>query len=304
MRRMGGLINFLPFTYICIFFASLAITGFPFLTGFYSKDLLLELINTRYVIDSDFIYFLSISAAFFTALYSIRMIIYVFGTKNVNLYKTYLLNLKENGFYMSIVMFLLTILTIFIGYIFSDIVSGFGTYIWGPSIFVKIDHFNYIEPEFLNPIIKNLPFLLTLVSLFTFFFFEFIYRKCLKIEKINYVSYKLLSYLYRFFYPAGFFNFIYNNFFLIIYNFSYNYSTKIIDKGFLEIFGPYGIYNFFFLLSNKMKKLTPFVIFQNIFLIFSYIFLILLIINFSTNFPIIFIFFTLLIFYFEWINVK
>ena len=87
---MGGLINFLPFTYICIFFASLAITGFPFLTGFYSKDLLLELINTRYVIDSDFIYFLSISAAFFTALYSIRMIIYVFGTKNVNLYKTYL----------------------------------------------------------------------------------------------------------------------------------------------------------------------------------------------------------------------
>jgi len=42
MRRMGGLINFLPFTYICILFGSLAIMGFPFLTGFYSKDLILE----------------------------------------------------------------------------------------------------------------------------------------------------------------------------------------------------------------------------------------------------------------------
>jgi NADH-ubiquinone oxidoreductase chain 5 len=78
MRRMGGLRNFIPFTYICMLIASLAITGFPFLTGFYSKDLLLELVYVRYIIDSSFIYFLSISSALFTSIYSLKIILFVF----------------------------------------------------------------------------------------------------------------------------------------------------------------------------------------------------------------------------------
>lgn len=48
---MGGLSKLLPFTYICILIGSMAIMGFPFLAGFYSKDLLLELVNVRYIID-------------------------------------------------------------------------------------------------------------------------------------------------------------------------------------------------------------------------------------------------------------
>jgi NADH-ubiquinone oxidoreductase chain 5 len=42
MRRMGGLLNLLPLSYSSIFVASLAITGFPYLTGFFSKDIILE----------------------------------------------------------------------------------------------------------------------------------------------------------------------------------------------------------------------------------------------------------------------
>jgi NADH:ubiquinone oxidoreductase subunit 5 (subunit L)/multisubunit Na+/H+ antiporter MnhA subunit len=42
MRKMGALIYKMPFTYISILIGSLAILGFPFLTGFYSKDILLE----------------------------------------------------------------------------------------------------------------------------------------------------------------------------------------------------------------------------------------------------------------------
>jgi NADH:ubiquinone oxidoreductase subunit 5 (subunit L)/multisubunit Na+/H+ antiporter MnhA subunit len=43
MRRMGGLARVLPLTYVVMLIGSVALMGFPFLTGFYSKDFILEL---------------------------------------------------------------------------------------------------------------------------------------------------------------------------------------------------------------------------------------------------------------------
>jgi len=111
MRRMGGFVNFLPFTYFAIFLGSLAIMGFPFLTGFYSKDLVLELVYSRYVIDSSFIHLAGISAAFFTAVYSIRLLLFVFFLKT-NAFRNFFVS-HESSALMSISMFCLTIFSIF-----------------------------------------------------------------------------------------------------------------------------------------------------------------------------------------------
>lgn len=122
MRKFGGLVNFLPFTYLCILVGSLAIMGFPFLTGFYSKDLVLELTYSRYVIDCSFIYFLGVGAAFFTAVYSIRLILFVFFFKS-NSFRRFF-DLHESSGFMLISMFILLLFSIFIGYLFSDICVG------------------------------------------------------------------------------------------------------------------------------------------------------------------------------------
>jgi NADH:ubiquinone oxidoreductase subunit 5 (subunit L)/multisubunit Na+/H+ antiporter MnhA subunit len=48
LRKMGGLIRVFPLTYVMIFIGSIALMGFPFLTGFYSKDAILEVAVSRY----------------------------------------------------------------------------------------------------------------------------------------------------------------------------------------------------------------------------------------------------------------
>lgn len=70
LRKMGGLIKFFPISYIMVLVGSLALTGIPFLTGFYSKDTILEVALSRYSLIGNFAYFFGCSAAFFTSFYS------------------------------------------------------------------------------------------------------------------------------------------------------------------------------------------------------------------------------------------
>jgi NADH-ubiquinone oxidoreductase chain 5 len=78
IRKMGSLLRHFNFLYLAIIIGSLAIMGFPFLSGFYSKDLILELIYSRYLCDSFFIYYIAIISSIFTSIYSIKIFYFLF----------------------------------------------------------------------------------------------------------------------------------------------------------------------------------------------------------------------------------
>jgi NADH-ubiquinone oxidoreductase chain 5 len=75
MRKMGGLVLLLPKTYSFILLGSLSLMAFTFLTGFYSKDYLLEMALVPRNATTTIAYILALVAAVLTATYSARLMI-------------------------------------------------------------------------------------------------------------------------------------------------------------------------------------------------------------------------------------
>ncbi len=261
MRKMGGLIKVVPITYMMIIIGSLALMGFPFLTGFYSKDILLELVFGTYHFSGLFAYWLGTLSAFFTAFYSIRLIYLTFLKNSTSSYK-YVMNIHESSVLMLIPLFTLSLCSIFIGFIFRDLFLGLGVDTWNNSLFQLITHISFFESEFLLFYIKLIPLIFSLMGLVFAILIYHIYIS--KLSKV--VLYKKIYYLYLFLSRKWYFDNIYN-FYIVnnVLNFGYYISFKLIDRGLLEVLGPLGFSRFFSNIINKVSKLQTGLIYHYIF---------------------------------------
>jgi len=251
VRRMGGLIKFLPFTYSVMLVGSLSLLATPFLTGFYSKDLILELAYGQYSFSGMYAFILGSISAGITAFYSFRLISLVFLT-NPNGQKESYLNTHESNLFVIIPLLILALFSIFFGYIFSDLFVGVGSDFFANSLFIHPNNISIIEAEFsLNPFIKLLPAILSLTGALLAIFMFHNTPHIINNLTLNSLGKKIYSFLNGKYY----FDVIYNHF-IVSQGLQLGYKiSKEIDRGAIELLGPYGLANAFTKTGINIAKL-------------------------------------------------
>ena len=132
INSMGGVWKKLPYTYVLMIIGTLALTGFPLLSGFYSKDAIIEFAYLRDNTTGYYAAGIGIFTAFLTSIYSWRLIFKTFhgsyNNKSIKIEETH-----ESPLVMLLPLIILSIGAIFAGYIFKELF--FDTNFWGNSIF-------------------------------------------------------------------------------------------------------------------------------------------------------------------------
>ena len=291
-RKYGGLISFLPLTYTVMLLASLSLVAFPFMTGFYSKDFILESTFGQWNYSSIAVYFIAVIGAMFTTLYSIKVLYLTFIANPSGPMINYK-NAHEGNIYMTLPLVILSLFSVFFGYIFKDIFIGLGTGVFNDnSIFIHPIHEITIDTEFaVNNIFKLLPFILTLLlSIITLYILEFIPTLLIHI-KLNKLGYHIFS-----FFSLRFnIELIYNKFIARLLLDIGGQTTKVLDRGSIEHIGPYGLGKLLFSLSKFLGKLdTGIVTSYALYIVISLILYMLIIYNVDNMFLLILIIYMLL----------
>ena len=133
IRSMGGVWRKIPYTYFLMIIGTLALTGFPFLSGYYSKDAIIEFAYIKGGIIGYSAAAVGIFTAVLTALYSWRLIFKTFHGKYNNK-KNNLSSIHESSLTMLIPSCLLAVGAILTGVLFKEIFIGHDKQFWNNSI--------------------------------------------------------------------------------------------------------------------------------------------------------------------------
>lgn len=251
LRKLGGLINFLPFTYTAILVGSLSLMAFPFLTGFFSKDLILELAYGQYEFSGNVAYWLGTITAMITAFYSFRLISMTFLTYP-NAPKGDYEHTHEQPLIVVIPYVILSLLAIFFGYVAKDLFVGPGSDFLSTALFIHPSHITLVEAEFSLPLFyKLLPAVGSMLGAATALL---LYHRLPEFT-VNLTQSKIGYMMYTFFNGKYFFDVIYNHY---IINKALGLglvTSKVLDRGLIEKVGPFGLTDSFYNTSRQLSTL-------------------------------------------------
>jgi NADH-quinone oxidoreductase subunit L len=259
INQMGAVYKKLPYTWILMIIGTLALTGFPFLSGFYSKDAIIEFAYLRANTPGYYAAGIGIFTALLTSIYSWRLIFKTFHGKYNNK-KLKIEEMHESPIVMLLPLIILSIGAVFAGFLFKDLFIGHGeeNHFWGESI------------KFLNPfsaeqhpplwIILITPILVILSIPISYYIF-------VKDKEIVKSLVDLNKPLYNFLVNKWYFDELYNVIFIQSSKKIGLFFWKIIDVKIIDRFGPDGIASLIKDLSLKANKFQSGFIYQYAFMI-------------------------------------
>jgi len=260
INLMGGVWKKLPYTWLLMIIGTLALTGFPFLSGFYSKDAIIEFAYLRGSTAGYFAAGIGIFTALLTSIYSWRLLFKTFHG-NYNNQKLNISNMHESPMVMIIPLIILAIGAVFSGFLFKDLFIGVesSSNFWKNSIFF-LKPLSHDHPP--SWVIYLTPILVVLSIPIAYYFF-------IKNNKITNDIVKGNLPLYNFLKNKWYFDELYDYLFVNPSKKIGLYLWKKIDLRFIDRFGPDGI-------SNLIKNISSIAVkFQNGF-IYHYAFVMLL----------------------------
>ena len=253
INQMGGVWKKLPYTYALMMVGTLALTGFPFLSGFYSKDAIIEFAYLKGNNIGIYAASIGILTALLTSIYSWRLIFKTFHG-NYNNSKINIENLHESPLVMLAPLLVLSVGSIFAGILFKELFIGheLSYDFWSTSI------------KFLEPLSKNHPptwFLFLTPSIVVISipisFYLFVYNKNI-VEEIV----KMNKPLYIFLQNKWYFDELYNSIFVKPSKRLGIFLWKKIDGSIIDRFGPDGISNLIKNFSIRAVKFQSGFIYQ------------------------------------------
>lgn len=256
-RRYGGLRPFLPLTYSVMLIASLSLVAFPFMTGFYSKDFILESAYGQYYFSGTVVYIIATIGAMFTTLYSVK-VLYLTFLANPNGPLINYEKAHEGDIFMSLPLMILAVFSIFFGYITKDMFIGLGSGFFSDNaLFIHPSHEIMLDTEFGVPtLFKLLPLIFTIsLSVIAIVLSEYL-STVLIYFKSSRVGYNIFS----FFNQRFLIELFYNRYITGIVLKLGGQTTKVIDKGSVEYLGPYGLEKGLLNISNNIARLNTGVI--------------------------------------------